>query len=221
MPRKRRPLVRESAVRDARLIVIATEDSEATVAYFEAFVSPHYYQNTKVQVNVLNRDDTNSAPEYTLEMLDKYREEYQIAENDELWLVIDVDRWGDRKLSKITAAALQKNIQLAVSNPAIEIWFVLHVAQLHEYPDEQRSAFLENKKESTGSKRTAIDRAIVDKIGRYNKSKLNVDDFLPHVRQAIEQAEQLDINPEERWPTTLGTHVYRLAQSILDSKSTQ
>ena len=33
MPRRRRPFIREDAQRDARLIVIATEDTKATVAY--------------------------------------------------------------------------------------------------------------------------------------------------------------------------------------------
>ena len=33
MSRLRRPFIRESAVRDARLIVIATEDTKATVSY--------------------------------------------------------------------------------------------------------------------------------------------------------------------------------------------
>lgn len=30
MSRKRRPFIRQSAVRDAKLVIIATEDSEAT-----------------------------------------------------------------------------------------------------------------------------------------------------------------------------------------------
>jgi hypothetical protein len=42
MPRKRRPLDRTSAVRDARLIIIATEDSQATPRYFEAFTASKY-----------------------------------------------------------------------------------------------------------------------------------------------------------------------------------
>lgn len=174
-----------------------------------------------MQVNVLKRDDTKSAPEHTLEMLNKYRDEYQIGENDELWLVIDVDKWGDQKLSQIAAAALQKDVSLAISNPDIELWFLLHVALLQEYSEEQLSGLFTNKKERSGKKRTALERAIVNKTGSYNKGNLNVDDFLPHVNQAIDQAKKLDVNRDERWPLRLGTHVYRLAESILSSKSMQ
>lgn len=218
MPRKRRPLNREIAHRDAKLIVIATEDSKATVKYFEEFASPNYYQNSKAQIKVIPRHDTNSAPHHVLSLLDQYKAEYQLDEDDELWLLIDVDKWGEGNLSDIATKSQQKGIFLAVSNPAIEVWLLLHVASFDEYSaDEQAKLFANKRVGRQRSNKTYLEKAIRDKVGAYNKSNLNVDDFLPHVEVAIERSEQIDINPNDRWPQTFGTRVYLLAKSILNS----
>ncbi len=74
MPRKRPPFIRLSAVRDARLIIIATEDTKAAVAYFEGLVSTKYFQNPRVHVEVLQRQTTASAPGHILRQLDEWRE---------------------------------------------------------------------------------------------------------------------------------------------------
>ncbi len=217
MPRQRRPLDRTSAVRDARLIIIATEDTKATVAYFEALVSPRYYQNPKVQVKVLRRDDTASSPDHVLDLLDEYRQTYQLADDDELWLVIDVDRWGDKKLSHIASQADQKGFLLAVSNPAIELWFLLHLTSLDRYDQATQSKLFKNERANASRRR--LEQAIIDIVGSYNKSNLNVDHFLPHLPEAVQRAEALDTAKTDRWPHELGTRVYLLAQSILDSAS--
>ena len=218
MPRIRRPFERPTdKVRDARLIIIATEDTEATVAYFEAMKSLTYYQSSKVHVEVLTRTDTASAPERILAQLEQWLTQYQIAEDDELWLVIDVDRWGSKKLNQIAKACRQKTIHLAVSNPCIELWFLLHVRDMDQYDEITQSDLLKNAKVSP--KRTRIEQAIVDVVGRYNKGNLHTDDYLPHVEMAIASAEKLDVAPNDRWPQQLGTRVYLLARSIINNAS--
>ncbi len=211
MPRQRRPLDRKYAVRDARLIVIATEDTKATVTYFEGFAL--YYQNSKVQVKVLHRDDTNSSPERILDLLNEYSQTYQLAENDELWLVINVDRWGDKKLSYVTSQSNQKGFLLAVSNPAIELWFLLHLTSLEAYSESTKLELLANKKEVTT--RTRLEQEIIKLVGSYKKDNLEVTHYLPHLKIAIQRAEQLDVQPGDSWPQQLGTHVYLLAKSII------
>lgn len=217
MPRKRTPFVRIGAHRDAHLIIIATEDTKATVAYFQTLVSPAYYQSAKVHVEILTRDDTASAPERILRQLDEWRVEYQLAEDDELWLVIDVDHWGARKLSQIAQECLQKKIQLAISNPAIELWFLLHHIDLSQADEATQQRLLANRKNR--GRRTELEQAIVDKVGSYHKAKLNTDHFLPHIDLAIERAARLDRQPTDRWPQQLGTRVYLLARSIIKSST--
>lgn len=212
MARKRRPFVRSSAVRDARLIIIAAEDTTATVAYFRALISPDYYQNPRVHVEVLQRDATASAPEHVLAQIDGWRTLYDYDETDEFWLVIDVDKWGEEKLSQIAQSCAQKAIRLAVSNPAIELWFLLHRTDLTGYTPEELGDLLRNERVS--NHRTRLEQEIVRVVGRYNKSNLHIGDFLPHVAAAVLRAEALDHSPADRWPQGLGSHVYRLIRSI-------
>jgi hypothetical protein len=176
--------------------------------------SPNYYQSSKIRVEVLSREDTASAPERILHQLNEWLEKYQIKEDDELWLVIDVDRWGDKKLNQIAKECVQKNIYLAVSNPAIEIWFLLHLTDLTQYNESTLVELKQNAKVS--ATRTRLEQAIVDLIGRYNKGKLHIDDYLPNVEIAIKRAEKLDVNQSDRWPQQLGTRVYLLAQSVIN-----
>ncbi len=94
--RKPRPLNREIAhLRDTKLIIIAAEGRKTEKQYFGIF------KNHRVQVVVIPSDDNRSAPEYILARLNGYTEEYQIGKNDELWLMVDTDRWGAKKLSEI------------------------------------------------------------------------------------------------------------------------
>ena len=215
MPRRRRPLDRKTATRDAKLIIIATEDSKATVRYFEGFASPKYYQNSKAQLKIIPRNDTRSAPEYILTLLDSYRQEYDLNLGDELWLLIDVDRWGDGKLSLIARECQNKGIKLAVSNPAIELWFLLHLKSIAGLESDKKEKLLKNEK--VNENRTALEQEIMNVVGAYNKSKLNVDDFLPHVQLAIQNSKELEVNSQDRWPQTLGTRVYILAESIINT----
>ena len=126
---------------------------------------------------------------------------------------MDVDRWGEQKLSQIAQDCIQKSINLAVSNPAIELWFLLHRTDLDRYTQAQLDEFLANERMSNN--RTRLEQEIVGLAGSYNKSNLKVSDFLPFVNDAIRRAESLDHMPTDRWPQTLGTHVYRLVGSVI------
>ena len=67
MPRKKRPLDRDSGVlRDAKLIVIASEDKYAVQSYFRRF------RTKKAQFVVLPTEDCHSSPENVIARLDKY-----------------------------------------------------------------------------------------------------------------------------------------------------
>lgn len=214
MPRRRRPFVRLSAVRDAKLVVIATEDTKATVKYFQALISPDYYQSPQIHVEVLTRTSGGSAPEHVLRQLDEWRDEYHFGEGDEFWLVVDVDQWEERMLSQVAQECVQKAIQLAVSNPAIEIWFLLHLTDLSIYDQATLDAFLVNERITNRRKR--LEQEIVSLAGRYSKSNLNTEDFLPHVEDAIRRAEAIDTLTTDRWPQSLGTRVHLLVRSIID-----
>ena len=88
MPRKPRPLQRDPEVlRDASLIVIASEDRYAVESYFRRF------RPKRVQFIVLPTLDCNSSPGHVLDRLNEFKQEYASESEDQFWLCIDADRW--------------------------------------------------------------------------------------------------------------------------------
>lgn len=125
MPRKRRPLERDGeVVRDAALIVIASEDRYAVEDYFRKF------QSKRFRFKVLPTNDGRSSPEAVLRRLDDYRQEFDVGEHDEMWICIDLDHWGDpnhiANLTQVRHLAGQKGYGFAISHPCFDFWILLH-----------------------------------------------------------------------------------------------
>lgn len=217
MPAKRefRERSRLSGVRDAKLIIIATEDTKAAPKYFNSL--REFARNSKVKVHVVKRVSEASSPKHILKSLDEFRREYKLEKDDELWVVIDVDAWRSEEISQIAEQCSQKKYYLSVSNPCFELWLLLHLKSMDEYDDAVQKEFLENQKSRTGARRTRLEQELVALLGAYNKSNLDTQPFMEHVPLAIERAKAIDTNPADRWPQTLGTRIYLLAQKILPS----
>ncbi len=181
------------AVRDASLIIIATEGKETEKQYFDGV-----FQSSKIRVLVLPTIDGDSAPSHVLKRLVQFKKDYQLNGTDQLWLVVDVDRWPVKNLKAVAQSSDQKKFRMAVSNPCFEIWLYLHLS------DEVN--------ESWRSKDVEV--ALRTKLGSYNKSKIQASDFASHLADAIKRASKLDQKETARWPSKTGTHVYRLVKEI-------
>jgi uncharacterized protein YqgV (UPF0045/DUF77 family) len=201
--RKKRPIDRSSKVLgDTRLLIIATEGRITEKQYFAQF------RNRRVQVKVIpTGEDNKSSPEYVLERLKHFRQEYALEANDELWLMIDVDRWKDKKLSLVTKEAKKSGFKLAISNPCFETWLLCHYSlpTVTTASCQQITARLENELKQVHN-------------SGYNKAKLNTDYFKPYVEQALKNAKQLDNNLSARWPNQVGTHVYKVVDQLIGKK---
>jgi len=199
--KKPRPLTRsEGAYRDARLFVIATEDKDAPKNYFSQFKNP------RIQVKVLPTEDCRSSPKHILQRLDDYKDEFDIGEDDELWVMLDTDHWiaqnHIKNFDKVCADAMQKGYQLAHSNPCFEVWLLLHVTELKA--DEQF------KRHSDVAKR------LKEIQGSYKKESIDPILFsFDKAAAAVKRAEALDLSPADRWPQKTGSHVYRLVKKLL------
>ena len=203
----RRSFTRPSGFRDSRLIVIASEGSNTEPAYFEA-VSDHLLARaSRVHVEVLRREAGPSAPEYVIGQLDDFRKNWKLSGDDELWAVIDYDRWGEEKLSSIATSAVQKRYGLAVSRPCFEVWRLLHFEDMSVLPQPEQTAL-----EQGGCR--AVTARVRQACGSCNKNMNDVAEYLPLIDAAVERAERLDSNPQERWPSGVGTRVYHVLNSI-------
>ena len=197
--RKKRPLNRDIPhFRNTSLIIIATEGAETEKQYFA------FFRQKRVQVMVLptpkDEEDPrygHSSPRAVLKRLDEFKKQYDLGDQDQLWLMVDTDRWPIAQLDKVASDAQQKHFRMAVSNPCFELWLYLH----HGDVDANRVYTCRELEEKL--------RAL---LNGFNKRNLRLSDFHGHEDVALARAEALDQSPEQRWPLQVGTHVYRVVR---------
>ena len=217
--RNRSSLMRErrEAFRDARLIVIAAEGKDTERIYFKALAKE--YTNPRVHVHILERHDdeiNNSSPEHVLKQLDDYKNQYELEADDELWLVVDRDRWTDAMLSRVATACAQDGyMRMALSNPCIELWLLLHLVDVTALPPAEQQLWMENRRKSKHAD-PYLKVRLRQELGAYHESNYDAQMLVGHVETAIKRARFLDKNPADRWPQTLGTRVYLLAESVMN-----
>lgn len=219
--RSRNSLMRErrEAFRDARLIVIASEGKDTERIYFKALAKE--YSNPRVHVHILERsvdEQNNSSPEHVLKQLNDYKSQYELEADDELWLVIDKDRWTEAMLSRVATECSQEvAMHMALSNPCFELWLLLHIEDVTLLTPEEQKQWMENRKKSKNTD-PYLKARLRQKMGSYHESSYDAQALMVHVENAIERARTLDKNPNDRWPQTLGTRVYLLAKSVMNRK---
>lgn len=217
--RNRNSLIRErrEAFRDARLIVIASEGKDTERIYFNALAEE--YMNPRVHVHILERSDNeinNSSPEHVLKQLNDYKDQYELESDDELWLVVDRDRWTEAMLSQVATECAQDNyMHMALSNPCIELWLLLHLVNVTLLPPEELQLWMENRRRSKNAD-PYLKVRLRQEMGSYHESDYDAKTLIDHVEIAIERAKLLDKIPADRWPQTLGTRVYLLAESVMN-----
>ncbi len=196
--RKKRPLDRTvDHYRDTRLIIIATEGEKTEKQYFES----ELFGNRRVQVKVLQTESGHSAPKHVLNRLKEFARDCDLQPDDQLWLVVDVDRWPIEQLVDTCSGAIrgrQITCQLAISNPCFELWLYLHLAEW------------ENGEANCRTVRQKLRTA----AGGYNRSNLDIACYRGNIDDALRRAESMDSQPSGRWPDNPGTHVYRLVEAI-------
>lgn len=218
MGRIKRDFKRPENKRSAKLIVIATEGRKTERIYFEALAEN--FDSTKVHVEVIEKLDDNSSPDVVLEQLNSFADEFNLDENDELWMVIDRDyqSWEIEMIKSVAQICHQKRgYYLAVSNPAFELWLLLHLVDCSALTQQEKEDLFKNAKVTRN--KTYSKKMLSDLLGGFNEAKYDADSFVPKVEEAIKNAIALDVNPRTRWPNYLATRVYKLVQNIISSSN--
>jgi len=211
MARERRDFNRITGIRDPSLIVIATEGEKTEQQYFEGLKQKCADNSSKIKLEILEpRIQGNSSPKYVLEQLNEYKKAYGLNVNDELCMLIDRDKqsWTEAELSTVAKQCAQKQYLLALSNPAFELWLLLHLKDLDTYSVEDKVKLLENKNKH-------LKKELRNLLGEFNPSNLKFDDFWNDTHLAIQRAERLDTVPQDRWPNELGSRVYLLIKKVI------
>ena len=208
---------RREAFRDARLIVKASEGKDTERIYFKALAKE--YTNPRVHVHILERSEAeqnNSSPDHVLKQLNDYKSQYELEADDELWLVVDKARWTEAMLSRVATDCSQEvAMHMALSNPCFELWLLLHIEDSALLTPEEQKQWIENRRKSKNGD-PYLKVRLRQKMGSYHESSYDALALIAHVEDAIERARALDKNPNDRWPQTLGTRVYLLAESVMN-----
>ena len=200
MPRKKRPLDRDGGVlRDASLIIIASEDKHAVKQYFQRF------RSRRVRFVILPTEDRRSSPNAVLARLDEYKKEYDIGDGDEFWLCIDTDHWVKpnhiANLTGVLRECRQKAYSIAISNPCFELWLLLHFQDAADLPAAVSCEVVTKRlKACCGGYRK-------ESCGRLPLSNSSVE-------AAIQRATQMDAIASEDILERPGTHVYRIVEAL-------
>jgi hypothetical protein len=213
MPREREEFFRESNTSEReKIFVLAFEGNITEEKYFSEFKYSNKFNDELIYLHLLKRgaDDTNSAPNHVFSKLKKEaKDEFNFKKGDELWMIIDTDRW--KSIPNIIKACNDlENMFVAVSNPCFEFWLLLHIKDVQEYNEEELELLFRNKKIGN---RNYIETKIIEIAGSYNKTNLKTEDFFPNIDTAVLRAKNLD-QPQEEYPTKLGSHIYKLIEKL-------
>jgi hypothetical protein len=192
---------RKSKIRDPlKRIIIAMEGNKTEPKYFDEIKKR--FKASSLSIILLTRDetDTNSAPNRVIVQLKNYKQNNKIEKHDELWLIIDKDRWPPQQLSEVAQECVTSQYNMGLSNPCFEIWLILHFDNLFEHVGATWSP------QTASAKLNSVHET-------YNISSYS--QIADKIETAIENSKILDIDRTSRWPNTLGTRVYILAESIL------
>ena len=199
MPRKKRPLERDdTVVRDANLIVIATEDQYAPKVYFDRF------KLSRVKCKILPAEEGRSSPQGIVDRLHAFRNEFDIGENDQLWYCGDLDHWAEPNHIQGLMGALrecrQSGYGVAISNPCFEIWLLFHFRHLSaEIGCSAEHVEAELRRHAKGySKRSGCVTHITTEM----------------VDRAIERARTMDTSPDDLIPPTATSRVYLIVDEL-------
>jgi len=133
---KRRGYVRDvtqDLVRDYKLFAISCEGSKREHDYFQIF--EHLSRKIKVDIiedkvnetELLESLESKSAPRWVLERAIKYIEQEGLNDDDDLWLVMDVDKWEREQFYEIFKFCKgHPNYHVVLSNPCFEVWLYFH-----------------------------------------------------------------------------------------------
>jgi len=162
-------------LRDDRLFIIACDDTYAPDQYFG------FFKFTRVKIHVVpTLNGTSTANAVLARLL-----EFKYDDDDERWLILDVDHLDqDSHLAGFMRAlqdAEDNGVKVALSKPCFELWLLLHhepETSLSQLPDAY-----------------AVERALRARLGEYNKTNLKQEHYpLSAVSAACERAERLDSN---------------------------
>ncbi len=207
MMRKKRGYQRDkpkALVRDYKLFAIACEGGKREPIYFSFFeqisnrIKVDIIQDKVSDVELKHKYETKSAPDWVLDRAIKYIEKEGLIDEDELWFVIDKDKWKEEQLRKIADYCSDyPNWHIIISNPCFEVWLYFH------------------KKQQIPNKNKITCKGLKTEVSKFEKGGYSPTKFMPYLLDAISNAKKADLNKDHFLPPKGVTKIYELGEALI------
>ncbi len=198
-------LRRQTKTRETRKnFLIVCEGEKTEVNYFKAFAVPKKFE---VMVKGEGKNSL-SLVNKAIQIIDNLKKDDSF---DQIWCVFDKDNCSKEQFNQAEGLAKQKNIKIAYSNEAFEIWFILHFQYLDiatsrsEYltilTNQMQKYGLLNKKEKYAKNREDM----------YEKLKPYQTTAITNAAKLIQDRDEAKKHPFDANPSTT---VHELVQEL-------
>ncbi len=192
-----------------KTFVVAVEGSETEPQYLDAFKA----RFRSVNITVIRKSRTGLSPREMLKRLNKRKREVRQTRGGnvdiEYWLVFDHDNLQPDQLANIVSEATNKGYKIADSKPCFELWLILHCKRMDQLKGLEGSAV------------TKGCQAVIEKLQEldknYEKTRYDASTYAEKVENAITNAKSIDKHVNDNLLNHIGSRVYKLVQSIIDS----
>ncbi len=191
--------------RDSSLFVIGLEGEEsgAEYQYFQEILTLLDLRRVRLEFLPTSEVGHDSDPDAVFNRVQDYTETHRLERFDRVWIILDFDSWGDKKLSLVAMNAKQCDFSLGISNPCFELWLLLH----HEHVDLTSITNEGPRGRSRAAKSAWRARTV----------------SITHetVIRARTEARRLGAGDpaSARWPSCPGSDIYRLFDDLEDKKA--
>lgn len=205
---RNRLYTREEPKKEAKLIIIYCEGKKREYQYFIHFAE--LSSQIRLEVEAPSHHDNTSplglykkAQKHIVKSEENLNPKYELTQDDEVWFVIDTDKWNDKILELRKNCRKYSNWFVSQSNPCFEVWLFYHLFKFEEFENMDSSkawkSFLNEKiKGGFDSKKHPIfiQTAIVNSKMKFNPNleigstevfKL-AESFLPFIKNKINEA---------------------------------
>jgi hypothetical protein len=190
------PHVKPEPFRDASRIVISCEGAWTEPNYFDHFKE----KSRKLTVHLIGKDEdpSLSAPKYVLDRTVRYIEKLGLSRTDEVYLVIDVDRW-DKEAFRDLHELCQKypKWHLILSNPCFEVWLYMH--KMNTFPPPPITS-----------------KHMKHLLSLQIPGGYHPVEYIPDVKIAMKNAVLLDLSPTHYFPGPNSTKMHILAKRLIE-----
>lgn len=127
---RHRPFERRQPTKDARVFIIFCEGKRYEPKYFAYFNAID--SRIKLEIIAAEQEGNNSptglyqrAEKLLIKTKENPNPEYILSDEDEIWFVIDTDKWG-KKITELRQACEPHEWSIAQSNSCFELWLHYH-----------------------------------------------------------------------------------------------